>query len=72
VQKPKRTAQANEHYFTQLKMDKNEHLMETEDLTTVRIRDNFVRMGRIRLEFMDWIKLWITGFLAQFIASYST
>jgi hypothetical protein len=44
-------------------MDKKEYLMETEDLTAVRIRDYFVGIGRIHSEFMDWNKLWITGFL---------
>jgi hypothetical protein len=44
-------------------MGKKEYLMEAEDLIAVRIRDYFVGIGRIHFEFMDWIKLWITGFL---------
>jgi hypothetical protein len=40
-----------------------EYLSGPEVLAAVRITGYFVGAGRIHFEFMDWIKLWITGFL---------
>jgi hypothetical protein len=62
VQK-QRAAQAHGDLLIQeMQMDKN-YLLEPEYLAAVTITGYFVGVGRIRFEFMDWIKLWIPGFL---------
>jgi hypothetical protein len=74
VQKRQRAAQAQGDLLIQeAQKGQDDDLLEPEDLAAVRITGYFVGVGRTYFEFMDWIKLWITGFLdlVQFIASYS-